>query len=90
MMFVSHRIEVLLSFDEVAATIDGGPRCWVPDLLEAPSGRYLCTIVPGPRLTRSAELGFGHPDTGDGWLSMPIYWRAAEADVLFPEYAGEV
>lgn len=89
-MFVSHRTEVLCAFDEVAAALESSPWHWIPGLVEEPAGRYLCTIAVSPRLSRRAELGVGLPQAGDGWLAVPVSWRAAEADVLFPVFAGEV
>jgi len=89
-MFAWHRTEVVLAFDMVVRVMRSSPHAWIPDLVEEPGGRLLCTIAVGPHLMRRAELGLGRVEFGDGWMTIPVSWRAAEADVLFPVFAGEV
>ncbi len=91
-MFAWHRLQLGYPFTQVQQSFAAGPAAWIPDLIEEPSGRFLCTISAnfGGHLQRRAELGIGQVESGEGWLSVPISWRAAEADVLFPVFAGEV
>lgn len=89
-MFAWHRLELGLPFEQVASTINRSPAAWIPDFVQEPGGRVLCTIALSARLVRRAELGLGRVESGDGWLTVPVSFRAAEADVLFPSFAGEV
>jgi len=89
-MLARHRAEVPVPFEQVALSMRSGPQGWIPDLVEAPDGRVLCSIAVSPWLVRQAKVGVGPPRSGDGWLSVPVSWCAAEADVLFPVFVGEV
>jgi hypothetical protein len=88
-VFAWHRVELPLPFELVAEAIQKGPSSWIPALVEEPPGRLTSTIAVG-RLQRKTVLGVGRVVAGDGWLVEPISWRAAEADVLFPVFAGEL
>ena len=91
-MFAWQRVEVDLPFERVHDILRTGPAGWIPSLIEDPSGRLLCTISVnfGGHLRRQAQLGIGAVESGEGWAIVPVSWRAADADVLFPVFAGEL
>ena len=89
-MFTWQRTELPLPFEVVARALRRGPRTWIPDYVEGPGGEVLCTIAIGPRLARTAEMGLGAVHSGEGWLTVSVSWRAAETDVLFPIFTGEL
>jgi hypothetical protein len=89
-MFTWQRTELPLPFDVVGRALRKGPQAWIPDFVEEPGGRVLCTIAISPRLARTAEMGLGAVNFGEGWLTVPVSWRAAETDVLFPVFTGEL
>jgi hypothetical protein len=91
-MFAWHRVEVDVPFARVCDVLRGDPAGWIPSLSEDPSGRLICTISVnfGGHLQRRAQLGIGAVESGEGWATVPVSWRAADADVLFPTFAGEL
>jgi len=91
-VFAWHRLEVDAPIERVLEVIRAGPAACIPDLIEDASGRLLCSISVnfGGRLERQAQVGIGELASGDGWLTLPVSWRAAEADVLFPVFTGEL
>jgi hypothetical protein len=89
-VFAWSRVELPLPFERVVEAIRAGPRNWIPALDEDPAGRLTAIVAVSGWLQRKVVLGLGRVDAGDGWLVQPISWRAAEADVLFPVFAGEL
>lgn len=91
-MFASHQVELDESFARVRDGLRRGPAQWIPSLVEDRSGRLTCTIGVsfGGHLQRQALLEIGHMESGEGWAVVPVSWRAADADVLFPTFAGEL
>ena len=89
-MFTWQRTELPVPFEVVAAALRSGPRAWIPDFAEQPDGQLLCTMAITPWLARTAEMGLGAVSFGEGWLTVPVTWRAAETDVLFPVFTGEL
>jgi len=89
-MFAWSRLELPLPFACLVEAIRDGPGSWVPELREEPAGRLLSTVMVGSGLQRNVVVSLGRLEAGDGWLIQPISLRAAEMDVLFPVFAGEL
>jgi len=89
-MFAWQRTELPVPFDVVATALRSGPHAWLPDFVQRPGGQMSCRIAVSSRLARTVQVGLGAATFGDGWLTVPVSWRAEEADVLFPVFTGEL
>jgi len=89
-MFAWSRVDLPVPFEVVFEAMRGGPAGWVPELHEEPSGRHTSVVSVGGGLRRTVLVGLGPLESGDGWLMQSISLRAADMDVLFPVFAGEL
>lgn len=95
-MFARYYVELAQPFEVVRAGLLDDPDGWIPGLLEDAEdrGRHLLAEVglgwEGRRIDKKVEIELGAPRGTDAVTALPVTWRAAGAQWLFPRLDGDI
>lgn len=93
-MFVRHYIDLPMSAEDVERVLLGDPSSWIPGIADAATdhgGRLLAEVgAENGRLKREVQVEVGTPVRLEGSILLPISWRAARLDALFPVLEADI
>jgi hypothetical protein len=87
-MFVRHYVDLPVPAEQVERLILGDPAAWLPSIAGQATdhaGVLLAEVgVESGRLTREVRVDVGEPVRLEGSVLLPVTWRAARLEALFP------
>lgn len=95
-MFIRYFVDIPRPKAEVEAELLGAPSSWSagPARDAEASGRRLLTDVgfgpPGARIDKQVELEFGEPIHAPAKTVLPMAWRPAGLEALFPRLDADI
>jgi len=95
-MFLRYYVDLPLPLGQAERTLLEGPEHWVPGLLRDAEhrGRTLLTevgfAVDTHRIDREVEIELGRPYLSGSSTRIPLTWRAASKERLFPQLEADL
>jgi hypothetical protein len=95
-MFLRYFLDVPLPYDDARAALLDAPDRWVPGLVRAAEDhaqRLLIEVgfdLRGARVSRQVEIAIGMPLHSNGKTTLPLTWRSAGLESLFPRFDADL
>ena len=87
-MFVRHYVDLPVPAEAVEGLLLGDPAAWLPTIASEATdhgGELLAEVgLDGGLLTREVRVDVGEPVRLEGSVLLPVTWRAARLEALFP------
>jgi hypothetical protein len=95
-MFARYYVDLDVPFAELEPMMLASPQGWVPGLLRAAEdrGQHLLAEVgfdvDTRRVDKEVQIELGAPFTSPGRMALPMTWRAAGLERLFPQLDADL